>query len=71
MVKRALFLFVVLVGMLAAPPLAQADEDGCTVTLLGCYEKAAKIDSFWYRWAAGLDCEIEFVGCVRKTVMGL
>jgi len=71
MVKRALFALVVLVGLLAVPQQARADEDGCTVTLLGCYEKAAKIDSFWYRWAAGLDCELEFTGCVRRTLMGL
>ena len=71
MVRKALFAFVVLAALLAVPQQARADEDGCTVTLLKCYEAAAKIDSFWYRWAAGLDCEFEFTGCVRRTVMGL
>ena len=72
MVKRVMLLFVILVGLLAVPQPARADDGGgCTTTLLQCYEKAAKIDSFWYRWAAGLDCEIQYAGCVRETVMGL
>lgn len=43
----------------------------CTTDLADCYLDAATIDSFWYRWAAGLDCELAFAGCVRYTLMGL
>lgn len=42
----------------------------CTTDLLDCYQSAAAIDSFWYRWAAGLDCELSFVECGRIAIMG-
>ena len=34
-------------------------------------EAAAKIDSFWYRFAAGLDCELDYVECVRVKLIGV
>ena len=70
MVKKALFLFVVLFGLLAVPQPARAQEEACATNLLDCYEHAAKIDSFWYRWAAGVDCELRFTSCVRRAILG-
>ena len=67
MVKKLLFAFVVLTGLAATPRPALA---GCTTDLADCYERAAKIDSFWYRWAAGLDCELDYTECVRIKLMG-
>jgi hypothetical protein len=67
MVKKALFSALVLAGLVAAPRTAMA---GCTTTLADCYTAAAKIDSFWYRWAAGLDCELDYVECVREKLIG-
>jgi len=55
------------VGAMAVPRPALA---GCTTNLAGCFEAAAKIDSFWYRWAAGLDCELDFVECTRIKLIG-
>lgn len=43
----------------------------CTTNLADCYLGAATIDSFWYRWAAGLDCELAFIGCARYSIMGI
>jgi len=71
MVKTITFLFLVLAVLFAVPRAASADESACTTNLLACFERAAKIDSFWYRWAAGLDCEINYAGCVREAIMGL
>jgi hypothetical protein len=42
----------------------------CATELADCYVRAAGIDSFWYRWAAGLDCELDFVECARVKLMG-
>jgi hypothetical protein len=67
MVKKTLFAFVVLVGFAAAPTPAIA---GCTTELGDCYVRAAKEDSFWYRWAAGIDCELDYTDCVRRHVIG-
>jgi hypothetical protein len=66
MVKRVLFLAVVLMGF-AAPRPAFA---GCTTDLLDCYGRASRVDSFWYRTAAGLDCELDYAECVRLKVFG-
>ena len=50
MVKKVLFVLIVFGGFLADARPAMA---GCTTTLSDCYTAAAKIDSFWYRWASG------------------
>ncbi|HYT66161.1 MAG TPA: hypothetical protein VEL51_07085 [Vicinamibacterales bacterium] len=73
MVKKVVFTAIVLAGLLATPNVALADDDGsetCATDLLDCYAGAAKIDSFWYRWAAGVDCELKFANCARIMVIG-
>jgi len=67
MVKNTLLAFVVLAGFAAAPRPAIA---GCTTDLFDCYGRAAAIESFWYRWAAGLDCELDYTDCVRRHIIG-
>ena len=67
MVKKTLLTLVVLAGFAAAPRAAIA---GCTTSLGECYERAARIDSFWYRWAAGLDCELNYTDCARRRILG-
>ena len=67
MLKKTLLALVVLVGLAATPRPAMA---GCTTDLADCYTAAAKIDSFWYRWAAGLDCELDYTECVRVKLIG-
>lgn len=66
-VKKTLFALVVLAGFAGAPSPAFA---GCTTGLEDCYVRASKIDSFWYRTAAGLDCELDYTDCVRRKLIG-
>jgi hypothetical protein len=47
-----------------------ADAKSCVTDLTNCYYRAARVDSWWYRFAAGLDCEITFVGCLREAFAG-
>jgi hypothetical protein len=68
MVKKMLLAVMVMVGLVAAPRPALA---GCTVTLSQCMEAAAKVDSFWYRFASGLDCELDYAECVRTKLLGI
>ena len=68
MVKRILVTIVAIASCLAAERPAIA---GCTTALADCYLAAAKIDSFWYRWAAGLDCELDYTECVRIKLVGM
>lgn len=67
MVKKVLLTLVVLTGFVAVPRTAMA---GCAVDLLDCYGRASSIDNFWYRTAAGLDCELDFTDCVRRKLIG-
>jgi hypothetical protein len=48
----------------------ETEKKGCTTTMLQCFEEAARIDSFWYRTAAALDCELDFIECARIKIMG-
>ena len=72
--KIVLLLFLVLgLSALSTPTLAFDDQHadhGCTTELGHCFERAAQIDSFWYRWAAGLDCELDFIECARIKILG-
>ena len=56
--------------MIAVGGVARRADAGCSTGLLDCYQRAANIDSFWYRWAAGLDCELDFVECTRIKLVG-
>ena len=67
MVKKIVVTLLVLSGAVAVPRSATA---GCTTALADCYTAAAKVDSFWYRWAAGLDCELDYTDCVREKLIG-
>ena len=69
MVTKIVFALVVLIGFLAVPRPAMAST-GCTSELADCYGRAASIDSFWYRWAAGLDCELDYTDCARRKILG-
>ena len=63
----------VLLGMfvlLALASSARSADAGCFTELADCYQRAATIESFWYRWAAGLDCELDFVECSRVKLIG-
>jgi hypothetical protein len=68
MLKQVVFAAVVLAGLVSVPRPAFAQT--CTRNLLDCYGRAAKEDSFWYRWADGLDCELQYAGCVRRVLVG-
>jgi hypothetical protein len=58
---------VVLSGLVTMPRLVFA---GCNGDLLDCYGRAAQIDNFWYRTAAGLDCELDYASCLRLAMIG-
>jgi hypothetical protein len=70
-VKRVLkaipILLIALLLLLDAKP---ADAMPCFNDLATCYFQAATIGSFWSRFAAGLDCEFTFVGCLREDIGG-
>ncbi len=71
MVKRSLYGALAVFALLVpGASSARAQDDGCTTRLLMCYERAARVENFWYRWAAGLDCELNYTSCVRQKLLG-
>jgi len=42
----------------------------CFTNLTSCYFRAAIFDGAWMRFAAGMDCELDFVGCLREDLAG-
>jgi hypothetical protein len=72
--KIVLLLFLVLaLTAVSTPALAfddEHDDHGCATELGHCFESAAQIESFWYRWAAGIDCELDFIECARIKIFG-
>jgi hypothetical protein len=61
---------VLLIASLVLLDAKPAHAMPCFINLSNCYFQAATIGSFWSRFAAGLDCEITFVGCIREDVTG-
>ncbi len=68
MLKR-LVMLTVLASLMAAGA-AQPAWAGCTTDLGECFEQAAAEDSFWWRWAMGIDCELDYAECVRIKLIG-
>jgi len=61
------FIVVLVVVGAGTPAFAQAR---CAQTLRECYGRAATRQSVWEMWAAGVDCELDFVECARRVVVG-
>jgi hypothetical protein len=72
--KIVLLLFLVLgLSAISTPALAfddEHDDHGCATELGHCFERAAQIDSGWYRFLAGIDCELDFIECARIKIIG-
>jgi hypothetical protein len=73
--KIVLLLFLVLgLSAFSTPALAFDDDHenhGCFTELSHCFERAAQIDSWWYRTLAALDCELDFIECARIKLIGV
>ncbi|OFW13605.1 MAG: hypothetical protein A3F69_00525 [Acidobacteria bacterium RIFCSPLOWO2_12_FULL_66_10] len=42
----------------------------CFQDLDTCYYRAALADGYWGMWIMGLDCELTFVDCTRRAIIG-
>jgi hypothetical protein len=66
--RKWMLLGIFVAGAIAGA--ARSVEAGCATDLADCYSRASTVDGFWYRWAAGLDCELDFVECGRRKILG-
>ena len=73
---RKVAMLMLMLGVLIAVPARAAlafddtEEKGCAETLLDCFYRAAAIDDWLRRWAAGIDCELDFIECARIKIRG-
>ncbi len=67
MVKKLVSTLVVLAGLVAVPRSATA---GCTSQLGDCAIAANRIPSFWAAYAALIDCELDYLECLRISLIG-
>jgi hypothetical protein len=61
---------IVLTALFVFTGAKPARAEACFQDLRDCYGRAAMRDAWWDRWAAGLDCEVDFADCVRRQVVG-
>lgn len=57
------------VGMTYLTP-TQAHAQECLAELRDCFASAAGQDGFWGMWLGGIDCEVGFVECARRVIVG-
>lgn len=74
-IDRLLWMLPVLLTALvvftdARPAQAQALGPTCFQDLRTCYGIAATRDAWWEMWASGLDCELTFADCARRSLVG-
>jgi hypothetical protein len=60
-------------------PVYQVPPDGlggaggggsnCFLNFAYCMDRASQLPSWWERWGAALDCELDLVACIRKAVL--
>ena len=67
MVKKMVLTVVVLASLVAVPRSATA---GCTSQLADCAIAANMLPSFWSQYAAFIDCQLDYVECLRIKVIG-
>ena len=71
--KRCLQLLPVMLAallLLSDSQPAAAENSRCFENLRDCYGRAATREGVWEMWAAGLDCELDLVDCVRRALIG-
>jgi hypothetical protein len=54
--------------VLAGSRTVSAQE--CFTNLANCYQRAALRDTWWERSFGGADCELQFIDCTRRAIIG-
>ncbi len=68
--KRVLQLAPAIVAAALLLGASRQAEAGCFQNLAHCYQEAAKMDGWGWMWLAGLDCELDFTDCTRRSIIG-
>ena len=61
---------IVMILTLGLPTSARAQAT-CWPDLLACYGRAAAFTDTWSSiWASGIGCDLDFLDCTRRVVLG-
>jgi hypothetical protein len=65
-------LTLALIAVVAPSHTAQAiaSRTTCFQNYVGCMDRAGNLPTFIQRSAAGLDCSVDLVACVRGAILG-
>jgi len=66
----SLVCLIVLVWVSLSSPVSAQAGTSCFTDIAACFQAAAYSDSFWQRTWQALDCELEFVRCIRLLILG-
>jgi hypothetical protein len=73
--RRRAIVAALVVVMMAASKQASAQtppnpQNACMSQLASCYYWAAAQAGFWTMWAGGIDCELQMIDCIRRSLIG-
>ncbi len=68
--KVWMFLLVIWFVITGYPPAASAQSPGCFQSFKKCYDLAVRRPNWDDRLLSSLDCELDFVECARKKIIG-
>ncbi len=69
-VTRTILAGLVSLAVLLGTSAEVRAQEGCFGKLRDCFVRAAKMRSWADRTIAGLDCELDFVECSRRKILG-
>ncbi len=72
-VRRSIVAALVVMTLAARTASAQTapnPQDQFMAQLSSCYYWAALQNGFWSMWAAGIDCELQLIECIRLALVG-
>ena len=66
--KRFVAAAALALALVSSSSYALDNRSGCFRAYYDCANTAANLDGFWRRTAAGLDCVVDLVNCVRNNL---
>ena len=74
--RRAIVAALIVTALAASKPVSaqmseQQAQEQCMSQLASCFYTAANNQGgFWSIWAGGLECEVQWIECIRRNIVG-
>ena len=67
--SKGILVFLLAISVFGGVRPANAEPANCLTDFMRCMLGAAQQDGFWWRAAAGIDCELNFWKCFREALL--